>query len=378
MDKIVYLDYNATTPIDPEVAGIMHPLLKDYFGNPSSSHSYGIKARQKIIIARQQVSEMLGCTPEEVVFTSGGSESNNYAIRGIAKTYIKKGNHIITSMVEHPAVLEVCKALENEGFRISRLKVDSFGRVNPMDVASEISPETILISIMHANNEVGTIQDIAQISEIAHRNNIIMHTDAAQSIGKIPVKVNTLDVDLLSVAGHKFYAPKGVGALYIRSGWHPEKLIYGADHELNRRAGTENILGIAGIGAACSIVERESGKEIGRLKHLRDRLEYILKKELPDVRINGHQEQRLPNTCSISFKNLKADKILANLKKVAASAGAACHSDDVRVSHVLEAMNVPQEYAVGTIRLSVGRFTTAEEIEISAQELIKAVKSLRH
>lgn len=372
--KPIYLDYNATTPIDPRVAKAMFPYINERFGNPSSSHVYGISAREAVDKARRQVAGMLGCNTDELIFTSGGSESNNYAIKGVAGAYRDKGNHIITSQVEHPAVTEVCRFLETKGFEITYLPVDQYGLVDPQQVEVAIKPQTILITIMHANNEVGTIEPIAEIAEIAHKHGVLMHTDAAQSIGKIPVKVNDLGVDLLSVAGHKLYAPKGIGALCIKKGVKLEKQIHGANHEMNLRAGTENVIEIAGLGEACEIIENESSQHIEHLKEMRGKLENGLKEKFPNIRINGHPDKRLPNTCSVSFKGQKADAILNKLDSVAASAGAACHSDDIKISSVLEAMGVPVEYAMGTLRLSVGRFTTMEEIE-KALELIKAVVS---
>ena len=370
--KPIYLDYNATTPIDPRVAKAMLPYINEHFGNPSSSHIYGIITRQAVDKARRQVAGMLGCDIEELIFTSGGSESNNYAIKGVAGAYREKGNHIITSQIEHPAVAEVCRFLETKGYEITYLPVDQYGLVDPQQIEKAIKPKTILITIMHANNEVGTIQPIAEIAEIAHRHNVLMHTDAAQSIGKIPVNVNDLGVDLLSVAGHKLYAPKGIGALYIKSGVKLEKQIHGANHEMNLRAGTENVIEIAGLGEACEIISSESAEHFKNLKEMRDNLENSLIKYFPNIKVNGHPEKRLPNTLSVSFKGLKADTILAKLKGVAASAGAACHSDNIKISSVLKAMAVPIEYAMGTLRLSVGRFTTPEEIE-SALIQIKAV-----
>jgi len=375
--KPIYLDYNATTPIDPAVAEAMTSVMKDTFGNPSSSHYFGLQAKTSILEARHHVSGLLGCSPAEIVFTSGGSESNNYAISGVARNSRHKGNHIITCQIEHPAVLEVCNFLENDGFKITMLKVNNKGRVDPADVEKAVTPETILITIMHANNEVGTVQELSRISEIARAHGILLHTDAAQSIGKIPVKVNDLGVDLLSVAGHKFYGPKGVGALYIRSGVEIGKLIHGADHEMNRRAGTENIIGIAGLGAACSLISGEGKSGFVHLKTMRDKLENEILRTIPDAIINGDPLNRLPNTCSISFKNIEADKILSNLSTVAASAGAACHSDGISISHVLKAMSVPTEYAMGTLRLSVGRFTTSEEIDIASGEIKRVVTDLR-
>ncbi len=372
--KTIYLDYNATTPIDPRVAEAMMPFIHQHFGNPSSSHTFGVTAKAAVTRARQQVADMLRCHLDQVIFTSGGTESNNYAIKGVAHAYRHKGNHIITSSVEHAAVTQVCRFLEEQGYLVTYLPVDSAGLVDPKQVEEAVTPQTILITIMHANNEVGTIEPIADIAEIAHRFGILIHTDCAQSIGKIPVHVDELKVDLLSVAGHKLYAPKGIGALYIRSGVKLEKLIHGAGHEMNRRAGTENVIGIVGLGKACELIGQDLSAAQAHLGEMRDRLENGLKKKFLPLRINGHPQKRLPNTLSISFQSLAANCILSKLPGVAASAGAACHSDGVDISLVLKAMQVPLEYAMGTIRFSMGRFTTTEEIDRALEEIIKVVK----
>ena len=377
MDKIIYLDYNATTPIDPVVAEAMQPYLFQYFGNPSSSHSFGTETKLVIEKARGKVASMIGCEAEEIIFTSGGSESNNFAIKGFAFANRDKGNHIITSSIEHPAVTEVCKYLESRGFKITYLPVDETGLVDIKTVENAITPQTILISIMHANNEVGTIQPIREISELAHRNGITVHSDCAQSIGKIPVNVNELGADLVSIAGHKFYAPKGIGAIYIRSGIKLEKLIHGADHELNRRAGTENVLEIVGIGKASELVEKNLTKYIKNMVVTRNILEEAFKEKQIDILLNGNQSKRLPNTSSVSIKGIEANTILSELKNVAVSAGAACHSDRVDISPTLKAMNVPIEYAMGTIRFSTGRFTTNDEIEKAVKEITKVINKLK-
>jgi cysteine desulfurase NifS/selenium donor protein len=374
--KIIYLDYNATTPIDERVADVMLPYLYEHFGNPSSSHIFGIEAKKGVERARAQVADMLGCKVDEIVFTSGGSESNNQAIKGAALANRKKGNHIITSSIEHPAVLEVCSYLRKNVFKVTVLSVDEKGRVNPHDVEKAITPETILISIMHANNEVGTIEPIKEISGIAHSHNVIIHTDAAQSTGKIPVRVDDLGVDLLSISGHKLYAPKGIGVLYIRTGTEIEKIIHGADHERNMRAGTENVLEIVGLGKACELADRYLEDFANQFSELRDQLEREIIRELPWVKINGDLENRLPNTSSISFKGIEANLILSELDTIAASAGAACHTDRVDISHVLEAMHVPPEIAMGTIRLSTGRMTTKEDIKLAANEIVQVIKKL--
>ena len=372
----IYLDYNATTPIDPQVAEAMLPYVHGLFGNPSSGHAFGLAAREGVDRARRQVADLLGCATDDLIFTSGGTEANNHAIKGVAYAYRERGNHIITSAVEHPAVTEVCRYLESQGFRVTYLPVDEYGLVDAGQVEEALTDETILVSIMHANNEVGTIEPIAEIAAAAHRRGALAHTDCAQSVGKIPVKVDDLGVDLLSIAGHKLYAPKGIGALYIRPGVRLEKLMHGANHEQNRRAGTENVIEMAGLGMACELIERNLADYASHMREMRDRLERGLPESGHKVRVNGHPEKRLPNTASVSFRGLEADRILAALPTVAASAGAACHSDQVEVSHVLAAMRTPMEYAMGTLRFSVGRYTTAEEIDRAVAEICGVVKDL--
>jgi len=379
MDPI-YLDYNATTPIAREVAETMAPYLYEHFGNPSSSHPYGVATKRAIEAARAQVAALLGCQPAEIVFTSGGTESNNYAIRGVARAYRQRGNHVITSAIEHPAVIEVCRWLETQGFRVTVLPVDGFGLVDPADLEQALTPHTLLVTVMHANNEVGTIEPIAELAEIAHRHGALMHTDAAQSVGKIPVDVDALGVDLLSVAGHKLYAPKGVGALYARSTVRLAKLIYGADHESNRRPGTENVLEVVGLGRACEIAGLDLEKNVAHFRSMRDRLHEGLLRELGQetIRLNGHPERRLPNTLSVSFRGIEANTLLSEIgEQVAASAGAACHADQVDVSAVLEAMDVPVDWAMGTVRFSVGRYTTAQEIDRAVDVVAQAVRRLQ-
>jgi cysteine desulfurase len=374
--KPIYLDYNATTPIDPEVAEAMRPYLFEHFGNPSSSHWYGIQTKKAVHEARRQVADLLHCNPEEVVFTSGGSESNNYAIKGTAFANREKGNHIITSAIEHPAVLKVCKYLAEKGFQITYLPVDEFCLVKPRELQESITPHTILISIMHANNEVGTIQPIAEIAQIAKEHGIVFHTDAAQSVGKIPTRVDELEVDLLTIAGHKLYAPKGIGALYVRGGIRLEKLIHGADHEQDLRAGTENVLEIVGLGQACEIAHRDLEKNMGHMQKMRDLLYAGLRQQWGEIRLNGHPEKRLPNTLSVCFKSIEANTLLAEIESVAASAGAACHSDSVRLSSVLEAMQVDLEYAMGTVRFSTGKMTTEEEVNHAVAVFVKTARRL--
>ena len=375
--KPIYLDYNATTPIDPEVAEAMRPYILERFGNPSSSHWYGTQSKKAVETARNQVANLLNCNPDEVVFTGGGSESNNYAIKGVAFANREKGKHLITSSIEHPAVIEVCKYLQQKDFQVTYLPVDQFGQVDPRSVEKVITPSTILISIMHANNEVGTIQPIAEIAEIARNHGIAFHTDAAQSVGKIPTTVDNLGVDLLTVAGHKLYGPKGIGALYIRRGIQLEKLIHGAEHEQGRRAGTENVLEIVGLGKACEIAKRDLNQNMDHTQKMRDLLYQELKAELDELKLNGHPKNRLPNTLSVSFKNIEANKLLAKIDRVAVSAGAACHSDSVKVSSVLQAMQVDLEYAMGTIRFSTGKMTTVDEVKETAVIFVETARRLQ-
>ena len=378
MNRPIYLDYNGTTPHAPEVIEAMLPFLQTEFGNPSSSHSYGQRPKQALMESRVQVAKILGCSPAEVLFTSGGTESNNHALKSIGGTRYARGNHIITSRIEHPAILEVCGFLEDHGFETTILPVDEDGLVNPSDVEGAIRPDTIMISIMHANNEVGTIQPIAEIAQLARQHDILMHTDAAQSVGKIPTLVADLNVDLLSVAGHKIYAPKGIGALYIRDGIETEIFCHGAGQENGRRAGTENVLEIVGLGKACETARVELERHGEWMQIMRDRLEEGLATALTNIRFNGHRKQRLPNTCSVSFLDLEANRILDEIgPSVAASAGAACHADHVEISHVLKAMEVPQEWAKGTLRFSTGRFTTNDEIDRALEAIVAAVKKLR-
>jgi len=371
----IYLDYNATTPHEPEVIAAMRPYLEEAFGNPSSGHWYGSKPREAVIQARRRVAALLGCRPEEIVFTSGGTESNNHAVKGVAYAYRHKGRHIITSQIEHPAILEVCRYLEGDGFDVTYLPVDEQGLVRAADVAAAITPATILITIMHANNEVGTIQPISEISELARNHNILLHTDAAQSVGKIPAEVDTLGVDLLSVAGHKIYAPKGIGALFIRSGVELTKFMHGAGQESGWRAGTENVLEIVGLGKAFEIAKRDLVENGNHMQAMRNRLYEGLKEKCAKVRLNGHPQQRLPNTLSLSLYDREANRILEKIgPEIAASAGAACHSDTVEVSHVLEAMNVPVVWAKGTLRLTTGRHTTADEVDRAIDVISQAVR----
>jgi cysteine desulfurase len=377
-ERPIYLDYNATTPVLPAVADAMVPFLYEHFGNPSSSHPYGAVARQAVEKARRQVTRLLGARPEEIVFTSGGSEANNTVILGVARLLRSRGRHVVTSAVEHPAVLEPCAALAAEGFRVTRVPVDESGRVDPADVAAAFTPETILVTVMHANNEVGTIEPVAEIARLARERGILAHTDAAQSVGKIPVDVAELGVDFLSVAGHKLYAPKGVGALYVRSGVELPRFVHGASHESGRRAGTENVLEIVGLGEACEIAGRDLEANRRHFQTMRDRLWAGLGREIEDLRRNGSVEAVLPNTLSVGIGGIEASTLLAEIgDRLAASAGAACHAAGVEISTVLEAMRVPMRYAVGTVRFSVGRGTTEKEIDEAVGIVAEAVRRLR-
>jgi cysteine desulfurase len=377
MRKPIYLDYNGTTPHDPEVIAAMRPFLEEEFGNPSSGHFYALKPRQALNAARRQVAGLLNCDAEEIVFTSGGTEANNWAIMGTAQALRDRGRHIITSRFEHPAVLNVCAHLEKDGWEITHLPVDAQGLVPLAEVEAALRPDTILITVMHANNEVGTIQPIAEIAALARARGIRVHTDAAQSAGKIPVDVGKLGIDLLSIAGHKLYAPKGVGALYIRKGAGLKAIMHGAGQEMGLRPGTENILEIVGLGKACEVAARNLDRNREHMQHMRDRLYAAIAEAIPQVRVNGHPEKRLPNTLSLAFRNMDATAILEAIgTEVAASAGAACHSGSVEISHVLKAMGVPLEWARGTLRLTTGRMTTADEIDRAARTIVQAVQRL--
>jgi cysteine desulfurase len=374
----IYLDYNGTTPHAPEVIAAMRPFIETEFGNPSSSHWYGIAPRQAVEKARRQVAGLLGCEPDEVLFTSGGTESNNHAIKSVARLMKGRGRHIITSAIEHPAVLNVCRFLDGEGFETSVLPVDDSGIVRVADVAAAIRPDTILISIMHANNETGAIQPIREIAELAAGHDILMHTDAAQTVGKISTNVHELKVALLSVAGHKVYAPKGIGALYIRKPLNLEPFCHGAGQEGGRRAGTENVTHIVGLGAACEFAGRNPEQHRAHMQRLRDRLHDGIMARIDRVRLNGHPEFRLPNTLNLSFYGVEANRLLEEIGlEVAASAGAACHSDTVEISHVLKAMRVPEDWAKGTLRFSVGRMTTEAEVDRAVEVVAGAVQKLK-
>ncbi len=376
-DGFIYLDYNATTPVDPRVAEAMQPYLLGCFGNPSSSHKLGRQARHAVESARAQVAACIGAEAPQVVFTSGGSESNNLALRGLLAA--AGGGHIITSAIEHPAVLEVVRAMEAEGrARLTIVGVGPDGRVDPADVAAALAPDTKLVSIMLANNETGVVQPVAEITRICRERGVRVHTDAAQAIGKIPVDVTALDVDLLTIAGHKLYAPKGIGALYIRPGVRVEPLIRGAGHEMGLRAGTENVLEQVGLGAACDLIDEATlPAAMAHLAAMRDRLQARLTEAFADAVIHCADAERLPNTLSIALPGTDASLLLTRLgDEVAASAGAACHAEDVHVSHVLAAMEVSAELALSTLRLTVGRFTTEAEVDAAADKIVDLARSI--
>jgi cysteine desulfurase len=378
----IYLDYNATTPVDPAVVETMIPYLRDHFGNPSSSHAYGKTAHDAVERARQQVADLIGARPDEVVFTGGGSEASNLALKGTVFAKLHglfgrwaRGAHIITTAVEHPATLQPCRFLERLGCRVTVLPVDRHGRVDPDAVRKALDRSATLVSVMHSNNEVGTLQPVRELAALARERGVLVHTDVAQSLGKVPVDVNELGVDLLSVAGHKLYAPKGVGALYVRRGVTLEPLIHGAGHEGGRRAGTENVPYLVALGEACRLARESLPRATEHLRRLRDRLWDRLRAALGErVVLNGHPELRLPNTLNVNFVGHVGADLLQKVPEVAASTGSACHEGKVSQSPVLCAMGVPPELGRGAVRLSVGRFTTEDEVDRAADALVKAVQ----
>lgn len=369
----IYLDHNASTPINQIVRMAMAPFLEHAYGNPSSTHWAGQPARAAVEDARAEVATLLGAASREIIFTSGGSEANNLALKGVSFARRDKGRHIVTSTAEHPAILAPCAFLERIGYEVTKVPVDGQGRVDPSAVAGAMRPDTILVSIMHANNEVGTINPIAEIAKIAHDGGALMHTDAAQSVGKIETKVDAIGVDLLTIAGHKLGAPKGVGALYVRNGTPIEPLIHGAGHESGRRAGTESAMLAAALGAAARVAG-DLG-DMARVAKLRDRLWVLLQAHFGNrIVLNGHPELRLPNTANISFVGRVGADLLAGLDGVAASTGAACHSGLVELSPVLKAMGIAPEVGMGAIRFSLGRSTTSEEIDTVVELIATAMR----
>lgn len=377
-DGPIYLDYNATTPADPAVVEAMLPYLAIHFGNPSSTHAYGHAAHEVVDTARKQVASLLDCSSSEVTFTGGGSESDNLAIRGVALSRQHSGNHIITQVTEHPAVLNACRALERlHGFRVTYLPVDEHGQVDPAQVETAMDDKTVLVTVMHANNETGTLQAITQIAEIAHRRDVLAHTDASQSVGKIPVRVDELGVDLLTIAGHKVYAPKGIGALYIRHGLQLEPVIYGGGQEAGRRAGTENVAYIVALGTACMLAQEQLPESQTRFQRLRDKLQHNLEQYLPSrVFLNGHMAERLPNTLNVSIEGVVGEEVLAATPDIASSTGSACHEGSTDPSPVLMAMGMSRARALGALRLTLGRWTTEDEVERAARLLARSIASL--
>jgi cysteine desulfurase len=363
MTENIYLDYNASTPILSEVKEAMLPFLSEHYGNPSTTHWAAKSAKEALEKARTQCARLLQCESSEIVFTSGGSESNNYVLKGVYSALKEKGNHIITTKIEHPAIMQPCQYLESIGAKVTYVGVDQFGMVSPEDIEKAITKDTILVSVMHANNEVGTIQPLQAISKITKKHNILLHTDAAQSVGKIPTEVDELGVDLLTIAGHKLYAPKGVGALYIRKGTPIETFMHGAGHESGRRAGTENILLVVGLGEACqlAISYLADNDTLNLREYFWQRLQALFQDK---VVLNGHPTKRLPNTINVSFANHIGSELLDKMPQIAASTGAACHSGKVELSTVLKEMGVQESIGKGTIRFSLGRNTTKEEIDV--------------
>ena len=371
---MIYLDYNATTPIDADVATAMMPFIREEFGNPSSLYSLGIRAKQALAKARGQVAGLQGCETGEIVFTSGGSESNNMVLKGVALSLRDKGHHIITTAIEHPAIFNPAIFLMENGWDVTFLPVDRYGSVDPDDVKKAIRKDTVLISVMHANNETGTIQPIQEIGRISREHGILFHTDAAQSIGKIKIDVNDLCVDFLTIAGHKLYAPKGVGALYIRNGIEIVPLIHGGGQEKGRRAGTENVIMSVGLGAACELAGKHLEEYTVRIVALRDRLHDKIIRKVTNVVLNGHPDNRLPNTLYLSFSGMIGEKILDGIPELCASTGAACEDRSVKISHVLAAMGVSREIGMGAVRLTLGRPTTEEEVDQAAEWIVEKVK----
>ena len=370
----IYLDYNASTPIAPQAREAMLPFLAEHYGNPSSGHWAGVPAAQAVARARDQLATLLGCSPDEVVFTSGGSEANNTALKGVVEVAGVEKPHIVTTAIEHPAIVEPCRYLQRHGIDVTFVGVDSTGLVDPGDIAAAIRPETVLVSVMHANNEVGTIQPIAEISHITREAGVLLHSDAAQSVGKIPTRVDDLGVDLPSVAGHKFYGPKGVGALYVRRDTRLAPFVHGAGHEGGRRAGTENVLLDVGLGAAAELAGDLTWTK--GVRELRDWLWLQLRDRWGErVVLNGHPTERLPNTLNVSFLGRDGREILAAMPEVAASTGSACHSGGTEPSPVLAAMGVPREVGAGAIRLSLGRMTTQADLTALLEQLTEVLSA---
>lgn len=378
MDRI-YMDNAATTRVKPEVRDAMLPFYDEVFGNPSTIYYYGREAHKALDHARQQVATAIGADKDEIYFTSCGTESDNWAIKGTAFAHQKKGNHIITSAIEHHAVLHTCAWLEKHGFEVTYLPVDEYGRVDPADVEKAITDKTILITIMFANNEIGTIQPIAEIAKIAKAHNVLFHTDAVQAVGAVPINVHELGVDMLSLSGHKFYAPKGVGALYIRRGVRIDINQQGGAQERGKRGGTENMAQIVGLGKAIEMATADVEGHAKKLAHMRDRLIDGILAEIPDVKLNGHRTERLPNNVNVSIRYIEGEALLLrlDLAGIAASSGSACTSGSLDPSHVLLAIGLPHEVAHGSLRLSLGDFNTEHDVDVVLEKLPEIVKTLR-
>jgi len=374
MDPI-YLDHNATTPLLPEVVDAMLPFLREHFGNPSSTHPYGIRARNAVARAREQVAAALGCEPEEILFTSGGTEANNLAIRGVLEALAGMGR-LVTTAIEHPATARACAWLERHGRGVTRLGVDGNGRVRLDEARHAIDRNTALVTVMHSNNETGVLQPIAELAGLAHGADALVHTDAAQSLGKVPVRVGDLGVDLLSVAGHKLYAPKGVGALYVRRGTPLQPVVVGASHERGLRPGTENVASIVGLGVACELVTRDLAATATRMRALRDLLWTRLASAVPGLAMNGHRDLRLPNTLNVRFPRVSGTAVLEGAPEVAASTGSACHEGGESASAIILAMGVQPGDALGSVRLTLGRGTTEDDVVRAGEALGRSWKRL--
>ncbi|MBO5476743.1 MAG: cysteine desulfurase NifS [Clostridia bacterium] len=377
--KSIYLDNAATTKLDEEVLQEMLPYLRENYGNASSIYELGRESRKAVEDAREKIAKVLNCKPNEIYFTAGGSESDNTAIKGIAKANKGKGNHIITSKIEHPAVLETCKQLEKEGFEVSYISVDEDGILNLDELKNNIKPTTILITVMFANNEIGTIQPIEEIGKIAKENNIYFHTDAVQAVGSVKIDVQKLNIDALSLSGHKFYGPKGIGALYVKNGMKFEKFVDGGHQERNKRAGTENVAAIVGMGKAIEMAYDNLEEHNKKIKELRDYYVEQVKEKIPYIKINGDMEKRLPGNSNISFRFIEGEGLLLNLdlKGICASSGSACTSGSLDPSHVLLAIGLPHEIAHGSLRISIGKYNTKEEIDYLVKNLVNIVNRLR-
>ena len=378
----IYLDHNATTPLDPAVLDEMLPFLREHFGNASSVHEAGQVARRAVEEGRERVARLIGADAGEIIFTSGGTEADNHALRGVVEPLLAGGGgrpHLITSSIEHPAVLNTCQMLEKRGCAVTYLPVDGHGRIDVEEATRAVGAETRLISIMLANNEVGTLQPVAEVARLARERKVPMHTDAVQALGRVPVDVKALGVDLMSISGHKIYGPKGIGALYLRKGARLAPLLFGGHQERHRRGGTENVAGIVGFGKACELAGALRAERAAREAELRDRLQQSIQERIPHVTVNGHPTERLPNTLNVAFRFVEGESLLMNLdfEGVAVSTGSACSSGDLKPSHVLIAMGLAPEDAHGTLRFSLGRRTTAEEIDAAVEALVRVVERVR-